>query len=146
VQGLRRRLLAFVARYHTAPTESLSVDDMLRELSSIVDAYRISHHEVEDMRVRVHRPGESCELGAARSSGTGMVESKVQYVRQMMFQYLLCNEDEVKQHIEAALMAIFRFTEEEKLLIENRRKEDSLGIDTTLSSFTSFLGSFTSAT
>lgn len=70
----------------------------------------------------------------------GLAESKVQYVRQMIFKYFMCKDPEVKAHIEAAIMTLFRFSNEERDIIERVRKEDQVD---TLSSITSFLGSFT---
>ncbi len=68
----------------------------------------------------------------------GMGESKIQYIRQMVFQYLSCKDGVVKPHIESALIAIFRFNTEEKQAIESRQKEEE-GQDT-LTSITQFLG------
>eukprot|EP01035_Chromulina_nebulosa_P017343 gene17343-22889_t len=71
----------------------------------------------------------------------GIVESKIQYIRQMVFQYLSCKDSEVKLHIESALVAIFRFNDHEKAAIEQRVKDES---QDTLTSITNFLGGFTS--
>lgn len=68
----------------------------------------------------------------------GMGESKIQYIRQMVFQYLSCRDSVVKPHIESALIAIFRFNTEEKQAIESRQKEEE-GQDA-LTSITQFLG------
>jgi hypothetical protein len=73
--------------------------------------------------------------GADGSSG--MTASKIKYVRHMVLQYLACKEPEVKQHIETALMTIFRMTPEEREVIESKRKEDATDA---LSSISSFLG------
>lgn len=72
-------------------------------------------------------------------TGNGMMESKVKYIRQMVFQYLSCREPEVKLHIESALMAMFRFNDQERISIEERKKEES---QDTLTSITNFLGGF----
>lgn len=76
------------------------------------------------------------------SSGTqlNIYESKIQYIRQMIFQVLCCRDPEVRQHIESALMTLFRFTDQEKLAIDLRRKDES---QDPLSSITNYLGSFT---
>lgn len=68
----------------------------------------------------------------------GMGESKIQYIRQMVFQYLSCRDSVVKPHIESALIAIFRFNSDEKNAIESRQKEEE-GQDP-LTSITQFLG------
>jgi len=47
----------------------------------------------------------------------------------MLLQYLSCREPEVKLHIEHALLAIFRFTEAERALIEERKKSEALGLE-----------------
>lgn len=73
------------------------------------------------------------------SGNSGLMESKVKYIRQMVFQYLSCKEPEVKLHIESALMAIFRFNDQEREAIEERKAEES---QDTLTSITNFLGAF----
>eukprot|EP00981_Chlorochromonas_danica_P001136 scaffold249_cov109-Ochromonas_danica.AAC.4 len=155
-KGMRRRLLAFVQQHSGSLDNSSSsasivspTDDLMRELANILEAFRISRHEDDMAQLHLpHRNGDSTvSVGNDHpNKGSGMVESKVQYVRQMIFQYFLCNEDEVKRHIESALMAIFRFSEEEKTLILQRRREeeDVLGLDA-ISSITTFLGSFTTS-
>ena len=74
-----------------------------------------------------------------RMSGLG--ESKIQYVRQMVYQYLTCKDIEVKPHIESALIALLRYNETERLVIEERKKMDT---QDTLLTITNFLGSLTS--
>lgn len=139
-KGLRRRLLAFIQQYATHPPDGGAVaEDLLRDLGSILEVYRLGHHEEEYRPVDLLGTGESKGKGASGSGG-GMAESKVRYLRQMMYQYFLCVEDDVKQHIESALMAILRFTDEEKNAIESKRTDDGIGMDSTLSSFTTFLG------
>jgi hypothetical protein len=69
-----------------------------------------------------------------------MEESKFQYIRHMVFQYLSCCDPVVKPHIEDALIAIFRYNSEERFAIESRSKEES---QDTLTSLGSFLGSLT---
>jgi hypothetical protein len=70
----------------------------------------------------------------------GMGESKVQYIRHMVLQYLSCKDAVVKPHIESALVAMFRYNEAERVMIEERRKEESAD---TISSITSFIESST---
>lgn len=85
--------------------------------------------------------GSSLATGAdSFTAGKGMAESKVQYVRHMIFQFLVCREPEVRAHIEAALMALFRFSEEERAAVASKAVEDS---QDTLTSITNFIGSFT---
>ena len=55
--------------------------------------------------------------GGGGLRGMGLGESKIQYVRHMVFQYLTCKDSIVKPHIESALVALFRFNELERLAI-----------------------------
>jgi hypothetical protein len=71
-------------------------------------------------------------------SGGNMHESKSQYIRQMVLQYLLCKDPEVKVNIENALIAIFRFTEAEKDAIIIKRN------DVAADPISSFTGIFSS--
>ncbi len=119
------------------------------ELSRVLEYYAIDTNDLDDSKLVLPRHHQrSLHIGDKSVTdgyvaGKGMVESKVQYVRQMVFQYLVCSEPEVKSHIEAALIALFRFTEEERGVIESRRKEES---QDTFSSFTNLFGSFTAST
>lgn len=107
--------------------------------------------ELEELRQRgIILRGGSSILGASTSSenvvpstdgnasGGNLQNSKMQYIKQMVFQYLVCKDPEVKLHVESALMAMFRFSEAEKNAIEDTRKAendaDSLGL-TTISTF-----------
>jgi hypothetical protein len=64
-----------------------------------------------------------------------MDSSKLEYVKQMVFQYLVCKDSEVKQHLETALEAMFRFSDKEKASIEARRKESSQDTIAAISNF-----------
>jgi len=60
---------------------------------------------------------------ASSSSGSSnMLESKNLYIKQMVYQYLLCQEPEVRINIEAALVAMFRYNAEEKTAIGQARQ------------------------
>lgn len=72
--------------------------------------------------------------------GMGLGESKIQYVRHMVFQYLTCKDSIVKPHIESALVALFRYNELERLAIDEQRKVDT---EDTITSITNYLGLFT---
>jgi hypothetical protein len=90
--------------------------------------------------------GSNYELGNVSSSGgslrsMGLGESKIQYVRHMVFQYLSCKDASVKPHMESALIALFRYNETERAAIEEQRKADDYD---TIASISTFLGSFTS--
>lgn len=83
---------------------------------------------------------DSSILGNWPGQAKGMMESKIQYIRQMVFQYLSCKEADVKLHIESALMAIFRFNDQEKAAVDDRKKEENADA---LTSISNFLGTFT---
>lgn len=72
--------------------------------------------------------------------GMGLGESKIQYVRHMVFQYLTCKDAIVKPHIESALIALFRYNDTERLAIDDQRKADT---EDTITSITNYLGLFT---
>lgn len=77
-----------------------------------------------------------------------LTESKIEYMRQTVLQYLICKDMEVKEHIEHALMTLFRFNEAEKAAIDARKKDDETDALTaitsdTLSSISSYFTSFT---
>ena len=72
--------------------------------------------------------------------GMGLGESKIQYVRHMVYQYLTCKDAIVKPHIESALVALFRYNELERSAIDEQRKVDT---EDTITSITNYLGLFT---
>ena len=78
--------------------------------------------------------------GGMRSLGLG--ESKIQYVRHMVFQYLTCKDAIVKPHIESALIALFRYNDLERIAIDDKRKSDT---EDTITSISNYLGLFTSS-
>lgn len=77
--------------------------------------------------------------GGMRNLGLG--ESKIQYVRHMVFQYLTCKDAIVKPHIESALIALFRYNDLERNAIDDKRKFDT---EDTITSISNYLGIFTS--
>ena len=62
--------------------------------------------------------------------------SKLQYVKQMVYQYLVCRDADVKHHLEVAFESIFQFSQKERDAIEARRKESA---QDTLASISSYL-------
>ncbi len=68
-------------------------------------------------------------------------DAKVSYIRSMFLQYLSCKDPVVKPHIESALIAIFRFNDKEKLLIDDAHQRQEA--QDTITAITSFLGSLT---
>lgn len=131
------------------------IKSLWSDFMSAVEYYHIDQKDMDDSRLLqpfklASSPRATNANGAYNSAsgntgenftgGKGMVESKVQYVRHMVFQYLVCREPEVRTHIELALMALFRFSEEERAAIEAKTQEDS---QDTLTTITNFIGSFT---
>lgn len=123
------------------------IEDFLQEISRVLQYYHIDHVDLDDSKLLAPKKPTTPRSAAANASGDGhsantkgMAESKVQYVRQMVFQFLMCREPEVKQHIEKALMTLFRFSEDEKEAILMKEKEEN---EDAFSSITNFLGSFT---
>jgi hypothetical protein len=70
--------------------------------------------------------------GAHMGNSINMIESKQKYIKQMVLQLLTCKDVEVRINIEAALMAMFRFTDIEKAQIEERQKEENVDINSIL--------------
>ena len=60
-------------------------------------------------------------------SDGGQSAQKLQYIRELVLKLLMCSEIEVKHHMETALMALLRCSNEERQRIENRRKSE--GVD-----------------
>jgi hypothetical protein len=102
--------------------------------------------ELDDLRQRgvVLRGGPGHNGGSneviTATDGPLHQQSKLLYLKQMVFQYLSCKSLEVKAHVEKALIAMLRFNEMEKAAIEEARKAEDVD---TLTTITSFLGSFT---
>lgn len=65
----------------------------------------------------------------------GLTESKIQHIRQMILQYMMCKDPLVTVHIEDAIMAMLRFSEHEKVHIRLARRPQSNG---TLTSFLTY--------
>lgn len=47
-----------------------------------------------------------------------MQESRMQYLRNLLYQYLTCTDQSVSEQMERALITIFRFTPEERQQID----------------------------
>lgn len=100
-----------------------------------------------DSSSKIRQPFHSGDVSVNERGNAGTLgESKHQYIRHMILQYLSCKEPEVKLHIENALLAIFRFTEAEKSLIQERKDSEATSIvdDLSLGNFGNFLSSVTS--
>ena len=80
----------------------------------------------------------SSDTTAGAETTTGNLQnSKMQYIKQMVFQYLVCKDAVVKLHVESALIAMFRFSDHEKNAIEETRRAEDVD---TLTSISAFLG------
>jgi hypothetical protein len=147
---------------HTIGMEQ--IEHLIQEINQALEEYRIDHRDMDDSKLllplklskvsgnRTPNPYGNSSGGSSSSSsgggydettlafGKGMAESKVQYVRQMVYQYLVCREVEVKAHIESALMALFRFSEDEKNAVLAKNEEER---QDTLTTITSFFTGFT---
>lgn len=71
-------------------------------------------------------------------------DSKIMYIRQMFLQYLSCRDEVVRPHIQSALIAMFRFNEQERGSIEEATKVEA-PLEETLTAISSFFESFTGA-
>ena len=77
-------------------------------------------HSVDDLTLTSHR----------------FESSKLQYIKQMMYQYLVSRDEDVRNHLEVAFESIFQFSQKEREAIEARRKES---VQDTLASISSYL-------
>lgn len=83
--------------------------------------------EYEELRLQSALHRSSASAGSRKSGKQDAMEtSKVQYVRQMLLQYLSCPDAEVRQHIERALVAMFRYDDQEKRQIAEKKSGGSL--------------------
>ncbi|CAE7490352.1 unnamed protein product [Symbiodinium microadriaticum] len=60
-----------------------------------------------------------------RAGGDGAEASKLQYVRHLILQYLSCKEPVLRDHMEQAIVTIFRFNDRERERILERKKEEN---------------------
>ena len=67
--------------------------------------------------------------------------SKLEYIKNLVLQYLSCKDPVVRNHMEDALIQMFRFNDDEKNAIEERKKVEESYEDALLSSITSFVSS-----
>jgi hypothetical protein len=61
----------------------------------------------------------------AGETGGGMEASKMQYVRHLILQYLSCKDAMLKDHMEQAIVALFRYNSTERESILERKKEEN---------------------
>jgi hypothetical protein len=71
-----------------------------------------------------------------------LLESKYQYIRHLILQYLICKDEIVKNHMENAIIKIFRYNEMEKKLIEDKKKNEMSSITTSVNDISDSLFSF----
>jgi hypothetical protein len=149
---IRQMLDEYSHKQHDDHWSNADIRSLWSDFMSAVEYYHIDQRDLDDSKLlqppklasspRCNSgfyPNDSSS-GESFTGGKGMAESKVQYVRQMVFQYLVCRESEVRAHIELALMTLFRFSEDERAAIEAKIQEDT---QDTLTAITSFIGSFT---
>lgn len=147
---IRQMLDEYSHKLHDEHWSSADIKSLWSDFLSAVEYYHIDQRDLDDSRLLqplklassprnngFHSNGATG--GESFTGGKGMAESKVQYVRQMIFQYLVCREPEVRAHIELALMTLFRFSDEERAAIESKTQEDT---QDALTAITSFIGSF----
>jgi hypothetical protein len=147
---IRQMLDEYSHKLHDEHWTSADIKSLWSDFLSAVEYYHIDQRDLDDSRLLqplklassprnngFHSNGTTG--GDSFTGGKGMAESKVQYVRQMIFQYLVCREPEVRAHIELALMTLFRFSDEERAAIESKTQEDT---QDALTAITSFIGSF----
>lgn len=72
--------------------------------------------------------------------GEGYSASRVQHSRHLVLQYLSCKDKDVRVHMEDALIALFRATEEEKAAIMQRRRMENGSSDSYVSSLSGIFG------
>ena len=60
-----------------------------------------------------------------RAGVDGVEASKLQYVRNLILQYLTCQEPVLRDHMEQAIVTIFRYNEREKDRILQRKKNEN---------------------
>lgn len=54
-----------------------------------------------------------------------METSKIQYLRNLILQYLSCKDPVLRDHMENAIITIFRYNETEKEKIKQRKLEEA---------------------
>ena len=65
--------------------------------------------------------------------------SRHEYIRNLILQYLCCKDPIVRSHMENAIIQMFRFNEDEKNAIEERKKNEENYEDALLASITNFV-------
>lgn len=107
------------------------------------NANHFSHHEYNQFNHANHfyqHPANNLD----HNYGATFTDSKINYIRSMFLQYLCCKDPLVKPHIESALIAIFRYTDEERAVIEEGHKLESQDAITALTTYfgTSLISNF----
>ena len=145
--GLKEEYKEYKRRIQTMEKQRLNEEDLksfrgdLKEDSLFSSSAASSGRGSSSSSTSCDSPLKSSSSSSS-STSSNLFESKLQYIRQMVIQYMSCREAEVKLHIESALMTMLRFTEVERMAIELRRKEEA---QDSLSQVTSYLGSFVGA-
>ena len=116
-----RRRAASLEQQRLVETEEMRrALEEIKQRSGIASSTSSSPTASNALRERIK---ESSETNGQVS--TNLHESKNQYIRQMVLQYLACKDRDVKINIEAALIAMFRFNTEEKAAIATARSTNA---------------------
>ena len=94
-----------------------------------------------DRRREEHAGSKVFSEEVVLSSSSVMDSSKFEYIKNMVFQYLICKDEEIRVNLEIAIESVFRFTEPQRRSIEERRR----GVPGSYFVLPSFLSSTSSA-
>lgn len=75
-----------------------------------------------DRRREEHAGSKVFSEEVVLSSSSVMDSSKFEYIKNMVFQYLICKDEEIRVNLEIAIESVFRFTEPQRRSIEERRR------------------------
>lgn len=103
--------------------------------------------EEKERRRRILPHGEAAAAVEAGGGG-GAGAAKLEYIKNLILQYLCCKDAVVRNHMEMAIVQMFRFSEDERQAIEERKRGEENYEEALLASITSFVSSafFTSST
>lgn len=89
---------------------------------------------------------QTTHVPSQNSNSSTMETSKLQYIRNLILQYLSCKDPVLKEHMESAIITIFRYNERERQSIQLRKQEENGSENILYSSFTSLVSNFSSST
>lgn len=104
------------------------------------------HHQHHTSTHHHHHSNTSSALShqslSSSSSSNSMESSKLLYIRNLILQYLSCKDPILKEHMENAIITIFRYNEKEKQSIQLRKQDETSTDSLIYSSFASFVSNF----